>query len=261
MKIALLQLDIKWEDKTGNFNKVKSLVEKINDDKPDLIVLPELFSTGYTMNSMALAENLNGETPSFLSKLAREHQVNVLGSFIEIAGPKPKNSAILFDRKGRQLLHYSKIHLPSFLEEDKNYTAGNEIPICELDRQKIGVFICYDLRFPEIFRRMAGDVGCIFVIANWPTERVEHWDSLLKARAIENQSYIIGVNRVGESPSSNYPGHSVIIDPLGSRIAYAKENEEDVVMGEIDFSIVKSIREKFPFLQDRVSLDSLIYRR
>lgn len=261
MRIALLQLDIQWENKTENFNRVRSLVEKIKNEKVDLLVVPELFSTGYTMNSRALAENLDGETPSFLSRLAIEHQINVLGSFIERTELKPKNSAILFDKDGKELLHYSKIHLPSFLEENKNYTAGNKISICELNGQRIGVFICYDLRFPEVFRIIAEEVGCVFVIANWPTERVEAWDSLLKARAIENQLYIVGVNRVGSSPTSNYPGHSAIIDPLGNRVAYAKENEEDVLIVEIDFSFVRIVRDKLTVLKDRVPIDSLTYKR
>ncbi len=261
MKTALLQLDIKWEDKNENFARVESLAEKIKDAGVDLIVLPELFSTGYTMNSEFLAEDLDGETPSFLSEIARRYKINVLGSFIERAKPKPKNSAILLNKEGRILLHYSKIHLPSFLEEDKNYTLGDKISECELDGQKIRVFICYDLRFPEIFRMNAENIGCFFVIANWPRERIEHWDALLKARAIENQAYIAAVNRVGNSPTSSYSGHSSIIDPLGRRIAYAREDETDVIVSEIDFSFVKEIREKFPFLKDRKKgkfLDSLI---
>ena len=261
MKVALLQLDIEWEDKNKNFDRVESFVERMRDDKPDLVVLPELFSTGYTMNSKPLAENLNDETTSFLSRLARNNKINVLGSFIEKTESKPKNSAILFDKNGKMLLHYSKIHLPSFLEENKNYTHGNKISTCEFNGQKIGIFICYDLRFPEIFRRIAEDTKCIFVIANWPHERIEHWDSLLKARAIENQLYIVGVNRVGKSPSSNYSGHSIIIDPLGNVVTNSKENEEGVFIGEIDFSFVEKVRSKFPFLKDRISPNSLTYNK
>jgi omega-amidase len=265
MKVALLQLNIEWEDKKRNFDKVESLVERVEVHSPDLIVLPELFSTGYTMNSSPFAEDLSGETPCFLSKLARDYHVNVIGSFIEKTESKPKNSAILLDREGKLLMHYSKTHLPSFLGENDNYTAGNKTLTCELEGRRIGMLICYDLRFPEPFRMMADDAEAIFVIANWPSERTEHWDSFLNTRATENQLYIVGVNRVGNSPpinnspSSNYLGHSVIIDPFGKIVAKSKENEEDVVIGEIDFSYVREIRAKYPILRDRRS--DLVYIR
>lgn len=261
MKTALLQLDIKWEDKKENFARVESFADKINGSGVDLIVLPELFSTGYTMNSETLAEDFNGETPSFLSEIAKKYNVNVLGSFIEKAKPKPKNSAILFDQEGGERIRYSKIHLPSFLEEDKNYSSGNKIASCDLNGNKIGMFICYDLRFPEIFRMVAENTECFFVIANWPRERMEPWDALLKARAIENQAYVVGVNRVGNSPNSSYSGHTSVIDPFGRRVAYAQEDEPEALVAEIDFSFVREVREKFPFLRDRKNrkfLDDLI---
>ena len=262
MKVALLQFDIVWENKAKNFKKVRSLVEKLMSGKPDLVVLPELAFTGYTMNPRPFEEDLEGETYHFLSKLARDHQVNVLGSLIERTGAEsnPKNSAILLNRHGEILLHYSKINQPSFLGENEHYTPGNEVLTKELEGQRIGVFICYDLRNQELFGMMAEDVGCIFVIANWPHKRIEHWDTLLKASAILNQSYIVGVNRVGSFPSY-HSGHSAIFDPWGKRIAYAREDEEDVLVHEIDFSSFKEVRNKLPALRDKRKLSSLVYKR
>ncbi len=253
MKIALLQFDIAWEDKIKNFNKVKSYVEGAKNKGVELLILPELFSTGYTMNAEKLAEGLSGETPSFLSKLAKDNKINILGSFIEKSDKRPKNSAILFDKNGKLLLHYSKIHLWSLANEDKSYQAGNEISACELKNHKIAVVICYDLRFPELFRRLIDKgVGCVFVIASWPISRIEHWDLLLRTRAIENQIFVVGINRIGESPLENYSGHSKVVDPFGNVIASAEENKEDMVITKIDFALVSKARKQFPFIKDRV---------
>lgn len=256
MKVGLFQLDVVWENKTANFNKVKSLAKKTKEEKLDLIVLPELFSTGYTMNCKGLAEDLSGETPSFLSALAKDYKTNVLGSFIEKTETKPMNSVVLFGRDGNPLLHYSKIHLPSLpgiIEENKHYSPGNETPVCELDGHKIGVTICFDIRFPELFRKLA-DKGakCIFVVASWQSERIDHWDLLLRARAVDNQLYVAGVNRVGDSPMGHYSGHSVIVDPFARVVASAREDEETVLINEIDFALVDKIRKKFPFLKNKV---------
>ena len=262
MRVALMQFDIAWEDKTRNFDKVKSLVERVIVDKPDIVVLPELAFTGYTMKPRPFEEDLEGETYHFLSELAKKHHINVLGSFIEKTGAEsnPKNSAILLDRYGKHILRYSKINQPSFLKENENYTPGNEILTKELEGRRIGISICYDLRHPGIFGMMAEDAECIFVIANWPHKRVEHWDTLLKAVAIWNQSYVVGVNRIGLFPS-HHSGHSAIFDPWGNRIAYAKEDEEDVLVHEIDFSLVKKVRSEVTALKDRKELSSLVYRR
>jgi len=252
MKVGLLQIDIAWENKAANFNKVESFAKKAKEQEVDLIVLPELFSTGFTLNSKPLAEELSGETPSFLSKLSKDYNISVLGSFIEKTEAKPKNSAILFNENGSLIYHYSKIHLFSYDDEDKHYSPGMDISTFELHQQKLSAVICYDLRFPEIFRELVDKgVKCVFVIASWPVERVEHWDFLLKARAVDNQIFIAGVNRVGESPRDSYPGHSAVVDPFARVIASAQDNEEDIIICDIDFSLVDKIREEFPILNDR----------
>ncbi|MBN1157374.1 carbon-nitrogen family hydrolase [Candidatus Woesearchaeota archaeon] len=255
MRVALLQFDIAWENKKKNFKKVEELISQIKGKDVDFVVLPELFSIGYTMNPKPFAETLSGETPGFLSELAKRYQVYVLGSFAESTDTKPKNSAILFNKEGKMILHYSKMHLFSAIGENKNYAPGEETSLVEVDGQKIGVVICYDLRFPEIFRKMSSQgATCIFVIANWPRVRIKYWDLLLKARAAENQLFIVGENIIGRSPDTDYCGHSMVIEPAGDVIASAKENAEEVLIADLDFSLVDKTRNQLPLLKDRKPL-------
>ncbi len=245
MKISLLQTDIAWEDKPENFAKAQRLIKAIKDT--DLVVLPELFATGYTMEPQALAEDLDGDTPRFLSGLAKETKTNLLGSFIEKGTPRPKNSALLFNARGEQLLHYSKMRLPSFSGEDQNYSPGEKTEVFELHGDKLGILICYDLRFSELFRELTNrGVKCVIVIANWPQERITHWHTLLRARAIDHQIFIAGVNRVGKSPTTGYTGHTSVIGPNGEIIAAATENKECLVSAEIDLSLVDKVRRELP---------------
>ncbi len=245
MKISLLQTDVAWEDKPENFARVQALVKTIKDT--DLLVLPELFATGYTMEPRALAEDLDGDTPRFLSGLAKEAKTNILGSFIATSEPRPKNSALLFDARGKLLLHYSKMRLPSFSGEDQHYSPGKKTEIFELNGDKIGVLICYDLRFGELFSELASQgAKCVIVIANWPQERITHWDTLLRARAIDHQIFIAGVNRVGKSPTTGYSGHTSVIGPSGETLATATENKECLLTTEIDLSLVDKVRRELP---------------
>jgi omega-amidase len=252
MKIALFQMDVAWEDKRRNFKKVASLAAGLKERQVDLICLPELFSTGYTMEPAPLAERLDGETPTFLSELARENGTDVVGSFIEKTAGKPRNAAIVFDKSGELVADYAKIHQPRFIGEHECYEPGDELTVFELGGTKLAVVICYDLRFPELFRGLLyRGVKGVFVIASWPAERIAHWDPLLVARAIENQFFVMGVNRVGSSPIGSYPGHSVVVDPWGGVVAAGKENREEVLVTEVDFGLVDKVREKLPVLEDR----------
>ncbi len=253
MRIALFQLDTTWEDRKANLDKVGSLVKGIRDQDVDLVCLPELFSTGYTMSPAPLAEPLDGETSSFLANLAGENRINLVGSFIEKTAGKPRNSALAFNAHGKMIAHYSKIYLPTFLHEDEHYGPGDKVSVFEIGGTKFGMVICYDLRFPELFRKLveAGVKG-VFVIASWPTERIEHWDLLLRARAVDNQFFVIGVNRVGNSPIGSYPGHSAVVDPWGRVVASATGKQEKVLVAEIDFKLVEEVREKLPVLRDRL---------
>lgn len=252
MKIALLQLDIAWENKRANFRRVSKLATNAAREGAGLVCLPELFATGYTMNPGPFAEPLDGETPAFLSGLAREHGVSVVGSFIEKTEGKPRNSAIVFDGDGEMIGHYSKIHLPSFYREQEFYAPGDRVEEFTIGGVPLGILICYDLRFPEIFRKVTDrGVKGIFVIANWPSARVEHWDLLLRARAIENQLFVMGLNRAGSSPIGEYPGHSAVIDPFGRIVASAPEDREEGLLADVDFTLADEVRDKFPVLKDR----------
>ena len=252
MRIALLQFDIAWEEKATNYDRVRIIARKAADEGADLLCLPELFATGYTMNPRRLAEGLDGETPAFLSGLARDTGMVVIGSFIEEGETRPRNSAIVFDECGEMLFLYSKIHLPSFLHEGEHYEAGGRLSLFEAKGTKMSVVICYDLRFPELFRSLAdrGAIG-VFVVASWPGERIGHWDVLLRARAIENQVFVFGVNRAGSSPLGTYPGHSAVIDPFGNVLTSAPENREVLLIADVDFGMVGEVRERLPVREDR----------
>ena len=251
MKIACLQLNIIWENKQENFNKVEKLISEAVNKGAELVCLPELFSTGFTMNSDKFAEKISGATSRFLQGQAKEHKIYLIGGLIENTEDWPKNTCIVLNQKGELISKYHNIHPFSLDKEDENYGKGSKISFFEIDNIKASTFICYDLRFPELFS-VATEKGAkiIFVIANWPSSRKEHWKILLRARAIEDQIFIVGVNRVGSSPIGNYSGDSVIIDPLGEVIAQGS-NLEEVVIGEIETRQVDEIRKDFPFFEDR----------
>lgn len=252
MKIALVQMNIAWEHRSANYHLVESLLSFITHEKPDIACLPELFSTGYTMNSGDFSETLEGKTVHFLSKTARAHGTALIGSLIERSAPKPGNSAVVIDHTGTLISHYTKINLPTFLHEHNHFSPGKKPVFFEIGGVPLSVVICYDLRFPELFTEiMRMGVKGVFVIANWPAQRIEHWDLLLRARAIENQLFIFGVNRVGNSPVADYNGHTMIIDPLGRVAGRARDDREEILIADIEFSLVDEIRETLPLLKDR----------
>lgn len=248
MKIGLLQYSPEWENKKSNQGKIKSFLDKA--DKIDLLILPELSLTGFTMNSSKFGEDLNGESVIFFSELAKEYQFNLIGGIIENEGNKSFNTLLLFDTKGILVTKYRKIHPFSFSDEDKYYQAGELAVISEIQGWKTGFSICYDLRFPELYR-MYGKSGVelLINIANWPDTRIEHWKTLLKARAIENQCFVAGVNRVGDDPKLHYNGFTSLFDPMGRELLSC-ENDKKLLISEIDRDLVSDVRKKFPFLND-----------
>jgi predicted amidohydrolase len=252
-KTSLIQFDIVWEDKDANFRKITSMTDNL-EPETDLIVLPELFSTGWTMHPGDFAENLrDGASVSFLAELARKYKCHVVGSFIEKTDGKPRNTAVISSPDGEVVLQYSKIHLMSLTGEHEHYARGDKVPVLDLNGNRIAVIICYDLRFPELFVELAKqDVQCVIDIANWPAERINHWDVLLSGRAIENQVYMAGLNRVGKSPSLMFTGHSAVIDPWGNTVAAAAGYREEVLNAEIDFAYVEKVRKDLPVLEDKV---------
>lgn len=252
MKIALVQLNIVWESKKANIEKAEYFIKQAVLDKCDLVVFPEMFSTGFSMNISIVAEEGYGETASALSGLAKQYGINLIAGFA-IKAPveeKARNMAFAYDRKGMLIATYTKMHPFSFADEDKYYVGGSGTVTFEIEGMSSSIFICYDLRFPEVFRSVAREVQAMFVIANWPTARKEHWETLLKARAIENQCFVIGVNRTGTGGNGiNYPGASHIFSPSGDSICNGNEIDEYMTC-LINPDEVLEIRSKFPFLKD-----------
>ncbi len=252
MKIALVQLDIVWESKEANYAKAEVFVKMATREGCDVVVFPEMFNTGFSMNISAVMEDEKGETATVLSRMAKGYGINIIAGYAaKVLGEKKGvNLAVAYDRRGALSAKFSKIHPFSLSGEDQYYHAGNNVVIFNIDGVPASIFICYDLRFPEVFRIIAKEVQAIFVIANWPKTREDHWETLLKARAIENQCYVIGVNRIGTDGNGiQYSGRSHIFDPLGYDICSADEKDEFIV-GELDANEVTKIRSQLPFLKD-----------
>ncbi len=249
MTLGLIQYSPVWEDKEANKQKLNSLLQnEINDT--DLLIFPEMTLTGFTMNSEKFSEKIEGESFIYFSSLTKKFNCDVIAGIIEHSSEKYFNTLIHIEKSGKQKTHYHKIHPFTFSTEDKHYSAGENPIVTEINEWKTGLSICYDLRFPELYRFYAKQrVDLIINIANWPDTRIEHWRILLKARAIENQCYVAGVNRVGDAQGLHYNGFTSIYDPMGKTIA-SVENEERIVVAEIDKNYIKKVREGLPFLED-----------
>lgn len=244
------QLNIVWEDKTANFTRVQSLLRKGRIAPQSLIILPEMFATGFTMNAAGIAESANGPTTAFLRQLAAERRSYVLGGFARQDGQNVFNEAVCIAPSGECLARYAKLHPFGPGGESTHYSAGLHLTVFPCGNLKVAVFICYDLRFPEAFRAaVTQGADTIVVIANWPRKRHSHWMALLQARAIENQAYVIGVNRCGRDPNLDYAGGSVVFDPQGRKLAQAG-SRESIVSATLDPIIPSQWRDEFPVLND-----------
>jgi predicted amidohydrolase len=252
VNVIALQLDIAWENKSRNFEKVGKLLAQAAPVKNSLVVLPEMFATGFSMNTDAIAEDYGGETEQFLAQTAREHGVClVAGAAMRGRDGRVRNKALTFSAGGELLAFYAKMFPFTPGGESEHYAAGDHPVAFSHGDCTISTFICYDLRFPEIFRQAAAvhRPELFAVIASWPIKRIHHWIRLLQARAIENQAYVIGVNRVGTDPYYHYNGHSLIIDPHGEILADAGESE-GVIGVRLDIAALRKYREGLPFLAD-----------
>ncbi|NPV44398.1 MAG: carbon-nitrogen family hydrolase [Firmicutes bacterium] len=253
MKISLLQMDVILGHPSENRQKVEKMFRQTIEDDPDVIVLPETWNTGFFPENVKELADLQGEPScSLLSELAMEYKVNIIGgSIADNEKGKVYNTNYVFDRNGRMISKYRKIHLFSPSGEHNFFEPGNEISIYEIDGVKAATIICYDLRFAELVRTLALEgIQILFVPAEWPHPRLEHWKTLLKARAVENQMFVVGVNGVGKAKELKFCGNSMIIDPWGEVIACAGE-EEGVITGELDLSIIHDIRERINVFRDR----------
>ena len=260
-KVRVLGIQITPEigNKEANLNKVENFIEQNSWFKPDLVILPEVFNCGIGQGKLLqkLAEPVSGgPTTELMSFLSAKYKTNILaGSYIEEGSDgKFRNTSAIFDRSGNIVGKYHKIHMFSYYgsQEGDFITPGNSSVVVDTDIGKIGLSVCYDLRFPELYRALTYSGAEIIVCpAAWPYPRLEHWITLNKARAIENQVYFISVNQVGKTNGARVNlGHSMIINPWGDTIA-STGSEEAVMMAEIDLDMVRKLREEFPVLNDR----------
>ena len=246
LTVSIVQADLVWEDKVANLEKFERLFENIS--KTDLIVLPEMFNTAYSMNAKEIAESMEGPTVEWMHKVANTFQCAITGSLV-IEEDNHYYNRMLFITPDHST-SYDKRHLFTMAGEEKVYTAGEQRRFVIWKNWKINLNICYDLRFP-VWSRNTDSYDIMINVASWPGKRISHWDSLLKARAIENQAYILAVNRVGEDANGfDYNGHSSIYNPQGDLLKKI-ENQELCFTIDLSKSEVKKIRSKLPFLKDR----------
>lgn len=248
LRISLLQTDIKWEDKAYNLEQVKTYMAQLSG-KTDLIVLPEMFSTGFSMNSHALAEDNNGKTISSLKQWAREYKLAICGSYIATEDNKYYNRGFFISSE--QTVFYDKKHLFRMGDESKHFSPGKSHCIVQHKGFNICLLVCYDLRFPVWARNVNNQYDLLIYVANWPQSRIKVWNTLLDARALENESYVCGVNRVGlDGINIKYNGYSTLVDFKGNKLVQMLEPNEYHETYELDKMELLKFREKFPVWKD-----------
>ena len=252
LRLSLIQSNLHWEDIDANLSMFEAKIHSIN--KTDIILLPEMFTTGFTNNSSNLAEEMGGKTCQWMTKLAKEKSAVIAGSIIIKENQKYYNRFLWVQADGT-IEYYNKKHLFAMAKEDEFYTAGNKKKIIDFKGWKICLQVCYDLRFP-VWSRRTQDPGqnydLLIYVASWPKARIQAWSTLLKARAIENLSYCIGLNRVGTDGSGfEYTGASVLVDPLGTNLAGSHPGKDEIISCEINYSDLMTIRKKLPFDKDQ----------
>jgi predicted amidohydrolase len=250
MKLAAIQHDIVFEDAPATCAALVPLLDQASAAGARLIVLTEMFATGFTMRPERFAEDEGGPVEQWLLTQAQERDAHFIASVAQ-RGPdgRFRNNGLVASPDGR-LERYAKIHPFTYSREHEHYAAGDKTLTLDLDGVRTSVFVCYDLRFADDFWDLAPDTDLYVVPANWPRERREHWRALLRARAIENQAYVVGVNRVGSQNELHYVGDSALIDPLGRVLVEATE-APTVLVADIDPGTVASVRRDLPFLPDR----------
>lgn len=251
--VSLAQMNIVVGQVHENTARARSMIAEAAQRGSDLVVLPELWSTGYDLeNAAAHATASDAGIFAETAALAAEYQLYIAGSCLSILTPgNYGNTLVCFGPNGNRLGEYSKVHLYRLMDEDRFLTAGDRVTVIDLPWGTAGLAICYDLRFPELFRRLALEGATMVILpAEWPRPRLAHWRTLLRARAIENQMFVVACNRVGQTPTDDFPGHSAIVDPWGKALIEGGE-EEDLLTAEIDLEEVRKFREKIPIFEDR----------
>ena len=253
LTISIIQTTLYWENKTANLLMFEQKIKAI-EERTEIVVLPEMFSTGFSMNNLLLAEDMNGETVNWMKRVAAENKIILTGSVIIKENENFYNRLIWMLPNGEYGV-YDKRHLFGFGNETEHYSAGNKRLIASVKGWKINLQICYDLRFPVWARQKPlesnePEYDVLIYVANWPERRSHAWKTLLCARAIENQSYVVGVNRVGDDGNKIYhSGNSMVIDSAGA-VLYHKADDEDVFTITLEKEPLAEFRTKFPFLKD-----------
>lgn len=257
MKFAIYQMEVVAGNPKRNREKVQKWVKGISKgDKPDTLILPEMWTTSYTLDQLQdIADEAGEPTKSFLSDLAKEYKVNIIGGSVanKVDG-QVYNTSFVFNKEGKLVHEYSKIHLVPMLNEPLYLTGGRDkVKTFVLDGVRMGVIICYDLRFPELSRQLALDgAQVLFVVAEWPTPRRIHWTSLQIARAIENQMYVVSSNNIGSLDGVDYAGSSMIVDPWGEVLAEGSSDKEETLIGSLNPDRVLEVRKEVPIFDSRV---------
>ncbi|MDY0407054.1 carbon-nitrogen family hydrolase [Virgibacillus sp. 179-BFC.A HS] len=253
MKIAAIQMDVAYGQPEVNFAHTEEKIKEAAGLGADIAVLPEMWNTGYDLTRLQETADHNGEkTKAILQRLSSQLQIAIVGG--SVATKKAGgyyNSMYVANKSGEIIAEYDKAHLFRLMDEHHYLQPGNTVNVFTLDGVKMGGMICYDLRFPEWFRLYAlKGAQIIFVPAQWPDARIDHWKTLLQARAIENQCFVVAVNRVGMDPNNAFNGNSMIIAPWG-KVLWTGENKEMIHVEEIDLQEVRDVRERIPVFQDR----------
>lgn len=252
MKVAAISLNQTWENKEANKRKCQQYIIKASFNFCDLIIFPEMTLTGFSMKSNFIKEDLtNSETIQWFIEMAKTYHINIIFGMVLGKNKQATNNAICISVKGDIICNYAKIHPFTFAKENIYYEGGNKLGIFEIEDIQFGMTICYDLRFPELYQALSKSVSIIINIANWPERRVDHWNILTSARAIENQVYMLAVNRTGiDGNGLAFIKSSKIIDPIGNIVKPITENKE-IDIYELDINNVNLAREVFPFKKDR----------
>lgn len=251
MKLALLQVDTVWHAPAENLAQAEVCLRKAAAVGSRAALLPEMFATGFSMDVARAAEPENGPVCRAVAGLARQYCIDIVAGIAVRSGPATgKNMAAVFNTRGEVCASYTKAYPFTLVSEQQYFPAGDRALVCDLAGVPATVAICYDLRFPELFRSVARQVLLVCVLANWPAARSDHWETLLRARAIENQCFVAGVNRVGRDPAGRrYAGGSMVVDPWG-RVVCRAGTQATVLTADIDPQQVRDLRHQYPFLAD-----------
>ena len=252
LTIYAVQLDTRWHDRPANLAAVDRMLSAARVEPGAIVVLPEMFDVGFTMDVATANDDPTGQTRRFVADLARRLRSTVIaGLVMNDAAGRAANQALIVGPDGDEVGRYAKSRSFTFGDEHRHYAAGEDVRVFDLAGLKVAPLICYDLRFPELFREAAVAQGAelFLILANWPSGRVEHWTTLARARAIENQAAVVAVNRTGNDPKLAYPGKSLIVDAKGVVLAEADDREQ-VLRATIDVDAIRAWRRDFPALRD-----------